>query len=71
MIGIGGVTTAEDIVEFMLAGATAVQVYTAAQVRGPVVFSELRTELIKLLDTIGSSPISDLIGAAHDQRKNM
>jgi dihydroorotate dehydrogenase subfamily 1 len=69
LIGIGGVTTAEDIVEFMLAGATAVQVYTAAQVRGPVVFSELRTELIKVLDTMGVNSISELIGGAHDQEE--
>ena len=29
MIGIGGITTAEDVVEFMMAGAAAVEVGTA------------------------------------------
>ena len=30
VIGIGGITTAEDVVEFMLAGATAVEIGTAS-----------------------------------------
>lgn len=66
LIGIGGVMTAEDIVEFMLAGATAVQVYTAAQVRGPIIFTELRTGLIKLLDKMGVRSVMELVGTAHE-----
>jgi dihydroorotate dehydrogenase (fumarate) len=69
LIGVGGVTTADDIIEFMLAGANAVQVYTAAQVRGSIVFTELRTELIKLLDKMGVDSVSELIGAAHDREE--
>ena len=41
LIGIGGVTSAEDVAEFALAGATAVQIYTAAQVQGPGIFSRI------------------------------
>jgi dihydroorotate dehydrogenase (NAD+) catalytic subunit len=66
LIGIGGVRTPEDIAEFLLAGATAVQVYTAAQVGGPSVFTELRTGLPALLDKMGVSSVSALVGAAHD-----
>jgi dihydroorotate dehydrogenase subfamily 1 len=66
LIGIGGVMTAEDVVEFMLAGATAVEVYTAAQVRGSIVFTELRAGLIKLLDKMGVNSVTDLVGVGHD-----
>lgn len=65
LIGIGGVMTAEDVVEFMLAGATAVQIYTAAQVRGSIVFTEVRTELAKLLAKMRVSSVKELVGAAH------
>src|SRR5687768_17102377 len=69
LIGIGGVTAAEDVVEFVLAGATAVQVYTAAQLGGPSVFPKLRAELTQLLDGLGVSSISELRGAAHGHQK--
>ena len=69
LIGIGGVTAAEDVVEFVLAGATAVQVYTAAQLGGPGVFPKLRAGLTQLLDGLGVSSISELRGAAHGDQK--
>jgi dihydroorotate dehydrogenase subfamily 1 len=65
LIGIGGVTTPEDVVEFVLAGATAVQVYTAAQIQGPSVFPMLRSGLTELLGSMKVSSITELIGAAH------
>jgi len=66
---VGGVTAAEDVVEFVLAGATAVQVYTAAQLGGPGVFLKLRAELAQLLDGLGVSSIVQLRGAAHGDQK--
>jgi dihydroorotate dehydrogenase (NAD+) catalytic subunit len=68
LIGIGGVTAAEDVVEFVMAGATAVQVYTAAQLGGPDIFPKLRDELRQLLDGMGVASLSELRGAAHGQR---
>lgn len=69
LIGIGGVTSAQDVVEFVMAGATAVQVYTAAQLGGPPVFSKLRTELEQLLEEMGVAALADLRGVAHGERK--
>lgn len=69
LIGVGGVTAAEDVVEFVLAGATAVQVYTAAQLGGPSVFPKLRAALTQLLDGMGVSSISELRGAAHGHQQ--
>lgn len=67
LIGIGGVVEAEDVVEFILAGATAVQVYTAAQVQGPELFPKLKAGLVELLGKMKVSSISELTGAAHEQ----
>lgn len=66
LIGIGGASTAEDVIEFLLAGATAVQIYTAAQVEGPSVFTELRIKLPALMEKMGISSVSALVGAAQD-----
>jgi dihydroorotate dehydrogenase (NAD+) catalytic subunit len=69
LIGIGGVTSAEDVAEFVLAGATAVQIYTAAQVEGPGIFSRIRAELPDVLHRMKASSIRELIGTAHESRK--
>ena len=48
VIGCGGVTTGTDVAEFMLAGATAVQVGTASFVRDPVeILDEFRVYLVE------------------------
>ncbi len=61
IIGIGGISRAEDVVEFLLAGASAVQVGTANFV-DPYVLPKLIEELPLLLDTLSIDKISDLIG---------
>jgi dihydroorotate dehydrogenase (fumarate) len=66
LIGIGGASAAEDIVEFLLAGAQAVQVYTAAQLGGPEIFTNIRAGLPPLLEKLGVSSTSALVGAAHE-----
>jgi dihydroorotate dehydrogenase len=69
LIGIGGVTSAEDVAEFLLAGATAVQIYTAAQIHGPAVFTRIRADLSDVLRKMQACSVSELIGAAHAPRK--
>lgn len=61
IIGIGGISRAEDVVEFFLAGASAVQVGTANFV-DPYILPKLIEELPLLLDNLGVDKISDLIG---------
>lgn len=70
LIGIGGARTAEDVVELLVAGASAVQIYTAAQLDGPSVFSTLRTELPALMERLGAPSISALLGSAHAAAAN-
>ena len=62
IIGMGGITSAEDVVEFFLAGASAVAVGTA-NFTNPYVCPDIIEELETVLDSMGVERISDLTGA--------
>jgi dihydroorotate dehydrogenase (NAD+) catalytic subunit len=64
IFGIGGISSANDVAEFILAGATAVQIGSHNFVE-PDIGRRLVGELELLLDKMGVSDISQLIGAAH------
>ena len=64
IIGMGGIMTARDAVEFLLAGATAVQVGTASFVR-PSVAAEVVDGLRNWLAARGIARVSEIVGAAH------
>jgi len=67
VIGCGGVRTPEHVVKMMMAGASVVQVYTAAHIKGtnaPSVFTNLNRQMISYLNEIGVENISDLEGNA-------
>ena len=57
----GGIATAEDVVEFLLAGASLVQVGTM-NYQNPDLGAELKQNLSKYLDENGINSIDDLIG---------
>jgi len=63
VIGIGGIMTGEDAVEFLMAGASAVQVGTACFVnpRAPLTIAE---ELARFMADHGYRHVADLVGAA-------
>ena len=63
VIGMGGVTTAEDVIEMMLAGATAVQI-GAANLVNPYVCRDIINELPKVMDKYGIQNLKDIIGGA-------
>ena len=65
IIGMGGVSTAEDVVELMLAGATAVQV-GAANLVDPFVCKKIIEELPLVMKKYGIENLSDIIGGAHN-----
>jgi len=62
VIGMGGITNARDTLEFMLAGATAVQIGTA-NFADPFVWSKVLAGLEDYLDRHRVDRLSDLIGA--------
>ena len=64
IVGVGGVSTAREAVAMIAAGASAVQVGTASFVE-PRAASRIITELPSLMERLGFSRVSDLVGAAH------
>jgi len=63
IIGIGGITTPEDAIEFLLAGATAIQVGTANFIN-PQATEEIIQGIGAYLDKNGIASVEDLIGKA-------
>lgn len=63
IIGIGGISTWQDAIEFILAGATAVQVGTANFVN-PKAVDEIRDGIATYLVEQGGQSITELVGAA-------
>ena len=51
IVGIGGISTADDVVQMMMAGASAVQLYTAPAITGPEVFRDIVNDLTNYLTT--------------------
>ncbi|HLY77622.1 MAG TPA: dihydroorotate dehydrogenase, partial [Thermoplasmata archaeon] len=65
IIGVGGIGQADDVIEYVLAGARAVELGTAVAFEGIGVFSRILTELNARLDALHVPRLSDLVGAAH------
>ncbi len=70
IIGMGGVSTAEDVIEMMLAGASAVQVGTANLIN-PYASKEIVEDLPRVMEKYKIEKLKDIIGGAHDgNRRN-
>lgn len=61
IIGCGGIETAEDVIEMMMAGASAVQI-GAANLRNPFVCKEIIEQLPATMERLGIERLSDIIG---------
>lgn len=64
IVGMGGVESAEDVIEFMLAGASAVEV-GAANLVNPYACRDIIEDLPRVMEKYGIEKLSDIIGAAH------
>lgn len=62
VIGVGGISTGADVVEFLMAGATAVQVCTAAITSGPQIYGKIAAQLEKWLDDHGYASVEEIQG---------
>lgn len=62
IIGVGGITSAQDVYEFILAGASAVQIGTDLIRKGPNLFKTIRKDLIQILEEKRVKKLSDKIG---------
>ena len=64
IMGMGGVSTARDVIEMMMAGASAVQV-GAANLSDPYACKKIIEDLPGVCERLGVERIADLTGAAH------
>ena len=64
IVGMGGISTAEDVIEFMLAGATAVEV-GAENLVNPYACRDIIADLPRAMEKYGIKNLTDIIGGAH------
>ena len=64
IVGGGGVSTAEDVIEMMLAGASAVEV-GAANLVDPYACKKIIEDLPRVMEKYGINDLKDIIGGAH------
>jgi len=65
VIGCGGISTWQDVVEYMLAGASAVQIGSVLGSAGPRIFNSITKDLKKYIERKGIMKISEIVGIAH------
>ena len=63
VVGMGGVSSAEDVIEMMLAGATAVEV-GAANLVGPYACQKIVRDLPRAMEQYGINDLKEIIGGA-------
>jgi dihydroorotate dehydrogenase (NAD+) catalytic subunit len=65
IIGVGGVTSYEDAIEFIMAGASAVQIGSAIAFKGIEIFKEIEQGIMNFMKNEGYKSVKDMIGLAH------
>ncbi|MGC9345658.1 MAG: dihydroorotate dehydrogenase [Candidatus Bathyarchaeales archaeon] len=65
IIGCGGITNWRDAVEFLLAGALAVQIGTAVAVKGPNIFRTVTRGINAYLKKKGFKSVNEIVGLSH------
>lgn len=61
VIGVGGIASASDVIEFLLAGASAVQMLSAAMLRGKELYAKIIADLPATLEKYGFKSIQEVI----------
>ncbi|MBF0545475.1 MAG: dihydroorotate dehydrogenase [Candidatus Riflebacteria bacterium] len=65
IIATGGVTSTEDALQLIMAGATAVGIGSGIHIRGINIFSQINCELAKFIQSLGIKNLEELRGSAH------
>jgi len=68
IVGVGGVSSGRDALEYVMAGATAVQIGTAVWTEGLEVFSKTSKEILQFMEANGFESVKDMVGVAHPGR---
>jgi len=68
VVGCGGIFMADEVIQMLMAGASAVQLYTAPALKGPRVFKRILSDLEKFLETHPQyTSVRELIGLTLDK----
>jgi len=69
VIGVGGVSSAKDVIEFLLAGADAVQLLSSAMIKGKDLYEKIIGDLPKTLEYYGFNSVKEVITAKLEKGK--
>lgn len=69
VVGVGGICSAEDVIQMLMAGASAVQLYTYPALHGPASMRRISDGLSEFLacNDLGLSSIDELVGFTHSR----
>ena len=68
VIGAGGISSGSDALEYIMAGASAVQIGTGVWTDGLDVFGKVNKEIIRFMERKGYESVRDMVGVAHHGR---
>jgi dihydroorotate dehydrogenase subfamily 1 len=69
VVGVGGIWSSDDVLQMMMAGASAVQLYTKPALEGPIIYKHIMQGLNQyLLDHSEIKSLQELVGIAHRKR---
>ena len=69
LIGVGGISSVDDVLAMLAAGASMVQVYTGLIYEGPGLIKALNQQLIWYMDRHGCRSLNDAVSAWSEERK--
>jgi dihydroorotate dehydrogenase (NAD+) catalytic subunit len=69
IVGVGGIRNVTDVVKYLMAGASAVQISSTAILQGEKIYAKLTTDLDKWLSEHGYEKVSELTGAFQRREK--
>jgi dihydroorotate dehydrogenase (NAD+) catalytic subunit len=65
IIGVGGIRNYEDVIEFLYAGASCIQIGTSIMYEGMDIFGKILTRLERFMDDKGYDSVNEMVGIAH------
>ncbi|BDZ69755.1 dihydroorotate dehydrogenase [Methanobacterium petrolearium] len=66
IMGVGGIRDHQDVVEFLYAGASCVQIGTAIMYHGLDIFQKINMGLLKFMEDKGYQKVEEMVGLAHE-----
>ncbi len=66
LVGVGGVVSGQDAIEYIMAGARAVQIASGIHYRGLDVFKGVCSEIEAFMEENGYNTVEEMVGVAHE-----